>query len=60
MAGWAIVAVTSAVCTTWGVARFGVGHGTIWGWQFVPLALLAGAAAGLAWIANLKADAKAL
>lgn len=51
MAGCALVALTAGVFTVVGIAHYGMGK-TIWGWQFVPLFMLAGAAAVLAWAAN--------
>ncbi len=54
MAGCALVAVTSAAYTAYGIVQSGLGTGTFWGWQFVPLFMLAGAAAVLAWVANRR------
>ncbi len=54
MAGWAMVALTVAVATVGGIMTSGIGTGTLWGWQFVPLVMLAGAAAALAWAADRR------
>ncbi len=52
--GCAIVAVTAGVPAIYGMAKTGLDTGTVWGWQFVPLAMLAGAAVVLAWMSRRK------
>lgn len=52
--GCAIVAVTAGALTVHDVAHFGLGAGIIWGWQFVPLAMMAGAALVLAWMSRRR------
>ncbi len=52
--GCAIVAVTAGVPAVYGMAKTGLDTGTVWGWQFVPLLMLAGAAVVLAWLSRSR------
>lgn len=52
--GCAIVAVTAGALTIFDVMQFGLGTRMVLGWQFVPLAMLAGAGVLLAWMAKGK------
>jgi len=54
MLGCALVAAVIVVSLTGPFLSGHLNNRTIYGWQFVPLAMLAGAAALLAWIANRK------
>ncbi len=54
MAGCAVVAMTTAASMAGPLVTGHLHNGTLYGWQFVPLFMLVGAAALLAWVASRK------